>query len=60
MKSLFALIAFTAVIMNSSSVSSQQIVSGYLRSNGTYVSPYIRSTPDSYKFNNYGCMTPKR
>jgi hypothetical protein len=26
---------------------------GYLKSNGAYVQPYYRSTPDSYKFNNY-------
>src|SRR5210317_1095957 len=29
-------------------------VRGYYRSNGTYVRPHIRSSPDQYKWNNYG------
>lgn len=29
-------------------------VKGYYRKNGTYVSPHIRSSPDAYKWNNYG------
>ncbi|MGE0632468.1 MAG: hypothetical protein AB7O96_08680 [Pseudobdellovibrionaceae bacterium] len=29
-------------------------VKGYYRKNGTYVQPHIRSSPDSYKWNNYG------
>ena len=31
-----------------------QYVSGYTRQNGTYVSPYVRSTPDGNPYNNYG------
>lgn len=27
-------------------------VRGYTRSNGTYVAPHVRTTPDSYKENN--------
>lgn len=30
------------------------IVKGYYRSDGTYVRPHIRTSPDNYKFNNYG------
>jgi len=30
-----------------------QYVSGYYRSNGTYVQPYYRSNPDGYFYNNY-------
>jgi hypothetical protein len=30
-----------------------QQVSGYTRSNGTYVEPYHRSAPDSNPYNNY-------
>lgn len=29
-------------------------IKGYYRKNGTYVRPHIRSSPDSYKWNNYG------
>lgn len=32
---------------------SAQRVNGYRRSNGTYVSPHYRSTPDYSKLNNY-------
>lgn len=28
-------------------------VNGYFRSNGTYVQPYVRTAPDSYKWNNF-------
>lgn len=28
-------------------------VNGYFRSSGTYVAPYYRSSPNSYKFDNY-------
>lgn len=29
-------------------------VKGYYRKDGAYVSPHVRSSPDSYKWNNYG------
>jgi hypothetical protein len=29
-------------------------VRGYYRKDGTYVRPHIRSSPDSYRWNNYG------
>ena len=29
-------------------------VKGYYRKDGTYVRPHIRSSPDGYKWNNYG------
>ena len=29
-------------------------VRGYYRSNGTYVRPHVRSSPDAYRWNNYG------
>lgn len=34
-------------------VTAQVSVRGYFRSNGTYVEPHMRSSPDTYKFNNY-------
>jgi hypothetical protein len=32
-------------------------VRGYTRSNGTYVAPHVRSSPDSTKSNNYGAKS---
>lgn len=32
----------------------QNQVNGYVKSNGTYVNPYVRSNADSIKVNNYG------
>lgn len=29
-------------------------IKGYYRSDGTYVPPHIRSSPDKHRFNNYG------
>lgn len=31
-----------------------EYVSGYFRKDGTYVNGYYRSSPDSFKWNNYG------
>jgi hypothetical protein len=36
--------------------SSDVYVNGYTKSNGTYVQPHYRSSPDSIKSNNYGCL----
>ncbi len=35
-------------------VASAAKVGGHFRSNGAYVAPHYRSTPDSMKWNNYG------
>lgn len=32
----------------------QVSVNGYVRSDGTYVAPHVRSSPNSYQFDNYG------
>lgn len=32
---------------------SQVKVKGYVKKDGTYVSPHVRSNPDGYKYNNY-------
>lgn len=37
-----------------SSTAHAEYVNGYVRSNGTYVSPYVRSAPDGNPYNNYG------
>lgn len=37
------------------SVSAKDVyVNGYYRRNGTYVRPHVRSSPDAYRWNNYG------
>lgn len=48
--------AFTLLlaILSTSTALADQYVSGYVKSNGTYVSPYIRSAPDGNPYNNYG------
>ena len=40
-------------LMASTAASAQVYVHGYTRSNGTYVAPYYRTTPDSSILNNY-------
>ncbi len=47
-------ILFILLALSSAICSAQVYVSGYTRSNGTYVQPHIRSSPDSVKWNNYG------
>ena len=42
-----------AVVLSFSVSYADQYVNGHFRSNGTYVSPYYRSTPDSNPWNNY-------
>lgn len=32
-------------------------VNGYMRKDGTYVAPHLRSNPDSMRWNNYGSQT---
>lgn len=40
--------------MSLSSFSKDVHVRGYYRKDGTYVRPHVRSSPDQYKYNNYG------
>ena len=47
------LIAFAFVFASTSLVFSQTHVDGYYRSNGTYVQPHYRSSPDSSTYNNW-------
>jgi hypothetical protein len=48
------LISLILILLFSFSTYSQVHVKGYYRSNGTYVKPHIRSSPDSSRSNNYG------
>jgi hypothetical protein len=46
--------AITAAIAVGTQASrADEYVSGYYRSNGTYVQPYMRSSPDNSVYNNY-------
>lgn len=47
------LIAALAFIVLTVSAYADQYVRGYTRSNGTYVAPYMRSSPDSTTSNNW-------
>jgi len=48
-------VIITVCLMAASSVAlADSNVRGYTRSDGTYVQPHIRSSPDSSKANNYG------
>ena len=46
-------LAIAAVGMMASAASAQTYVNGYTRSNGTYVAPHYRSSPNSTTFDNY-------
>jgi hypothetical protein len=48
-----ALIAGCFTILSAGLASADQYVHGYTRQNGTYVQPYMRSSPDSSYNNNY-------
>ena len=53
------LLLVTALLTSSSAFAwGTHTVKGHVRSNGTYVSPYIRSNPDKSIYNNLG-TTPK-
>jgi len=56
-KALVAVILAVSFVAGFSGSSFAGRVSGYYRSNGTYVQPYYRSNPDGYKYNNYGPST---
>ncbi len=50
---LTALLTSTGLLVATASAQAQVSVRGYTRSNGTYVSPHIRSYPDGNPYNNY-------
>lgn len=57
MKALGSLSAllFAGLMAASSVLMAKDVhVKGYTRKDGTYVQPHIRSSPDAYKWNNYG------
>lgn len=56
MKKVIVTIAMAASLLSSHGAQAFVSVDGYYRSNGTYVSPHIRTSPDGYCWNNFsGC-----
>lgn len=56
MKRLLSIIAFVILagsLFTGSAEARATRVSGYTRSNGTYVAPYYRTSPNSTRFDNY-------
>jgi hypothetical protein len=52
MKKVILMLTLAAVTLIQSPSWAFETVSGYIRSNGTVVAPYIRSSRDGYLFNN--------
>jgi hypothetical protein len=50
---LLALIVSVGLFVNSQSVDAYTYVRGYYKSNGTYVSPHVRSSPNGIRYDNY-------
>ena len=44
-------------IANTATAPADSYVNGYIKRDGTYVAPHIRSSPDQYRYNNYGSQT---
>ena len=58
MKTLIVKITSTLIVASSllataNTASAYVSVNGYFKSNGTYVAPHFRTSPDSYTFNNF-------
>ena len=45
---------FAGLVISMSHADAYVSVRGYYRSNGTYAQPYVRSSPNSLKYDNYG------
>lgn len=54
MKKIIAIVLMLLFVLPSVVFSRDVHVKGYYRKDGTYVRPHVRSSPDSYKWNNYG------
>jgi len=54
MKTLFLLFLAFFFFASNPAFARDVNVKGYYRKDGTYVRPHVRSSPDSYKWNNYG------
>ena len=54
MKKIFTFMVIIIFMCGNIAFAKDVHVKGYYRKNGTYVRPHIRSSPDRYKWNNYG------
>ncbi len=54
MKKLLFLLMLIGVLFLTVPAAKAYTVNGYFRSSGTYVSPYTRSLPNAYRYDNYG------
>lgn len=50
----FAMLLAMSFMMSATAFAGDTVVNGYYRSNGAYVQPYHRTTPDNTINNNYG------
>ena len=51
-KTMITTIIAMALLCNSVFAWGYVYVNGYTKSNGTYVAPHVRTTPDAYEWNN--------
>lgn len=49
-----AVAVMVLICLVAASTAEARTTRGYIRKNGTYVQPYIRSEPDKTPYNNYG------
>ena len=54
MKRIFFFIIIIFFLLVGFAIAKDVYVKWYYKKNGTYVRPHVRSSPDSYKWNNYG------
>ena len=47
------LIVASSILATANTASAYVSVNGYFKSNGTYVMPHIRTSPDGYTINNF-------
>ncbi len=58
MKKMLKIVALLSVMIGNAAIFQSNAnalvsVDGYFRSNGTYVAPHFRTSPDSFTFNNF-------
>jgi len=54
MKKVFLIGVLIGMFLSAIAFAGDVYVRGYYRSDGTYVRPHIRSSPDGFRWNNYG------
>ena len=51
------LMLITLIACASATAQADTFVNGYVRKDGSYVAPHMRSSPDSNRYNNHGSQT---